>query len=137
MFKSIIMELTLTKKTKIKEVKKQFAALFPFLKLEFFRHRHGQGESSILAHMFPESTPLSNVSDVMKEGTFAFDPATTVAAFEQQLQNEHSLPVQVFRKAGNLWLETVQTDNLTLARQNSMGEDSSRPVQFNRYTLFL
>jgi hypothetical protein len=131
------MELHLNRDTKIREVKNQFAALFPFLKLEFFRYQHGKGESSVLADKVPDNTLLREAAPQLKSGNFVFLPTDAVADIEQRLQQEYGLPVQVFRKAGNLWLETVQTDNLSLEKQNSMGEDSAKPVRFNLYTLFL
>jgi hypothetical protein len=131
------MELSLTGKTKIKDLKKQFSKHFPFLKLEFFSYGHHKGGSSVLAKVISDGTLLAEIAPAIQEQTFAFTPSTTVAEFEQRLQNEYSLPVQVYRKAGNLWLETVQTDNLSLAKQNTMGAESSRAPQFNKYTLFL
>ena len=131
------MQLDLSTRAKIKDIKKQFALDFPFLKLEFFRHRHKAGESSALVQKHADHLHLSEVSATVKEAVFSFMPSTTVAEFEQRLQAEHGLPVQVFRKAGNLWLETVQTDNLSLEKQNAMGEESATPARFNLYTLFL
>ena len=38
------------------------------------------------------------------------------------LQLHHTgLGVQVFRKAGHNWLETIETDSLTLEEQNLLG----------------
>ena len=65
------------------------------------------------------------------------DPSMTVAAFEQKMQNEYGLPVQVFRKSGDVWLETVQTDHFSLAKQNEMGEETAKKQRFNINTLFL
>lgn len=60
-----------------------------------------------------------------------------VAAFEQRLQEEHGLSVQVFRKSGEFWLETIQTDNLSLERQNEMGKAAGASLRFNIHALFL
>jgi hypothetical protein len=65
------------------------------------------------------------------------EPSDTVAYFEQFFQNELGMPVQVFRKAGDTWLETIQTDHLTLLKQNAMGFESARRIRFNAFTLFL
>lgn len=131
------MELKLTKTTKIKEIKKQFVASFPFLKLEFFKHRHGQHEGSTLCQKIDEALFLPAVSALFREGVFVFDASMPVAAFEQRLQEEYGLSVQVFRKSGELWLETIQTDNLSLERQNEMGKAAGASLRFNIHALFL
>jgi hypothetical protein len=56
---------------------------------------------------------------------------------EKEFQSKHGLTVQVLRKSEVVWLETRQTDNLTLDQQNAIGAEASRPIRVNRYTLFL
>lgn len=131
------MELTFTSESKIKDVKKQFSKFFPFLKLEFYPNCHQKEESSLLQKTFSDSICLSEIHPTIKDSVFAFTSTTTVEEFEQRLQSEYNLPVQVFRKAGSLWLETVQTDNLSLGKQNTIGAESSSPLRFNIHTLFL
>jgi hypothetical protein len=46
----------------------------------------------------------------------------TVADLEFRLEKEYGLHIQVFRKSGNIWLETTATDNWTLDRQNQEGK---------------
>lgn len=131
------MQLSLQKQTKVKEIKKKFSGFFPFLKLEFFRQEHSKQQSSFMEEKISDNALLASVTPRFNEGVFSFEPSTTVAEFEQQLQEQHGLPVQVFRKSGNIWLETIQTDNLKLQEQNAMGEESSRTLRFNINTLFL
>lgn len=131
------MKLILTPATSIGDLKKQFAACFPNLKLEFFEEEHRQGQSSNMNKRLVNDTLLSLITDIATLKHFQFEPTTTVAEFEQGLQNEFELSVQVFRRSGNVWLETIQTDNLTLEKQNLMASESARPIQFNIYTLFL
>lgn len=131
------MELKLHYNTPIREIKKQFSRFFPFLKIEFFMHGHKEKGGSFPNQTVNEKLSLSDVTGILKEGVFQFQPSTTVAEFEQNLQNDHGLPVQVFRKSEDLWIETVQTDYMTLEQQNKMGADSVRSTQFNINTLFL
>ena len=130
------MELLITSTTTIRELKHQFSQYFPLLKLEFFADEHRQGQSSSLSLKLADEVAVGQVSDA-SPGTFGFDAHTTVAAFEQGLRNEFELSVQVYRRSGSIWLETIQTDNLTLEKQQQMAGDASRPMQFNIYTLFL
>jgi hypothetical protein len=50
----------------------------------------------------------------------------TVEQFESSFVKEFSLPVQVFRKAGRLWLETTVTNKWTLHQQNEHGKQINR-----------
>src|SRR5690606_8331305 len=104
-----------------------------------FKYAHQRGQGSPLKDKVKGSERLIDVTGVLKEGKFSLDPSFTVAAFEEKMQQDHGLPVQVFRKSGDLWLETVQTDGLTLEAQNQMGEASTSDtrIRFNSFTLFL
>lgn len=135
----MVMKLQLNATTRIREVKQQFSAAFPYLKLEFFHNPHQGLEGSPRKEKVPDKAQLIEIRGVLKEGNFLLDPEMTVADFEERMQQKHGLPVQVFRRSGNLWLETVQTDHLSLYTQNDMGEttvkDSS--FRFNINTLYL
>ena len=65
-----------------------------------------------------------------------FNPDDTVAELEQRFQRNFGLPVQVCRQMGEVYVETVETDDLSLRQQNSMGHIAERPA-FNVNTLFL
>ena len=59
------------------------------------------------------------------------EPTMTVASFEQTLLNQFGIAAQVFRKSGNLWLETTMTDQWSLAQQNEHGREISSPADKN------
>jgi hypothetical protein len=44
----------------------------------------------------------------------------------------YGLSVQVFRKSGNVWLETSATDNWTLRQQNNEGAELSTQMKNDR-----
>ena len=131
------MELRLFRKTTIGEVKREFAKNFRYLKLEFFAHPHKSFRGSPMQQRLNDSLTLAEIKTVRREGALSFQPSMTVTDFESLLQKEFGLPVQVFRKSGDLWLETIQTDNLPLEKQNKMGEAASKPMHINLATLFL
>lgn len=130
------MQLHIQRKKTVQEIKKQFAANFPSLKLELFQQPHRAEEGSRLETHLNDDQSLA-VLNLPREGYFFFKPSDTVAAFEQGLQNEFGIPVQVFRRSGDQWIETIQTDHLSLEKQNSMGQESRQRVRFNIHTLFL
>lgn len=131
------MELKLFRMTTIRDLKKQFSMQFPFLKIEFFGEEHSPKQSWQMHQKLDDQLTLAEINGVCKEGNFSFASSSTVAEFEQRLQNEFGLPVQVFRKAADLWIEAVQAEKLTLDQQNKMGEAASKPVRFNMNSLFL
>jgi hypothetical protein len=131
------MELRIYKNTSAREAKEQFRKFFPFLKLEFFAYYHQRGEESHINKEAFNGTYLSETSDFFKEGVLNFSPSTTVAEFELEFQVELGLVAKIYRKTGDLWVDTSQTSHLTLGKQNSMAAALSRPIQSNKYTLLL
>ena len=131
------MKLQLKADMPIREVKRQFLENFPYLKLEFYRKGHRPHQGSRLKEQVPDHLPLLEVTGVLKEGVLEFDPAISAGDLEFRLQHQFGLPAQVFRKSGELWLETIHTDELTLEQQNEMGKASVRKYRYNLNTLFL
>ncbi len=131
------MELILSANTTIQEIKKQFSKYFPYLKLEFFTGKHDKGEGSPMWQKVSDKSDLIEITGVLKEGVFYFDPSINTGEFEQKLQHDFGIPVQVFRKSGEHWLETLRTDELSLEEQNSMGKSSMKSTNYNINTLFL
>lgn len=124
------MEIVLTYQEKVKDIKKQFNCVFPYLKLEFFIEPHVVGEGSPFLKMVPPSTLLGEITGILREGEIVLKPDDTVKDVEQAFQRSFGLPVQVFRKQNEVWLETTSTDYLTLAEQNEMGRRASEvPVR--------
>ena len=129
------MKIFLSSESTLRDVNKEFQGLFPCLKMEFYRHDHRFGETSFFDQRLSSREPLKNISDRVP-GFINIDPMDSVAEVEQRFQTKFGLPVQIFRRAGDVWVETVQTDNLTLQKQNSMGVVAPR-MNFNIHTLFL
>lgn len=122
------MELEINKQQSIAEVKKQFGEAFPYLKLEFFYKRHKTGRPSNFKFLAKDDVRLSDFEIDDNSSTIIVTPAMTVNELEQSLGMKFGLGVQVFRKSGEVWLETIYTDSWTLAEQNSEGEALSKPV---------
>lgn len=131
------MKLLLSSETSIRDVNVEFSKNFPFLKLEFYSWPHKKGQSSQQEYKLPNSYRLGSISGLFKPRMLEIKPDETVASLEQRFQNEFGLPVQIFRKTGDQWIETTQTDHLTLEKQNNIGAAASKPARINIYTLFL
>ncbi len=102
----------------IKEVQSTFHQLFSGLKIEFYKTKHQDfGGSHKRDQLHPDQI-LKNIRTVHNEGDISIDSNMTVLVFEQLFEDKYGLHVQVFRKAGNIWLQTSVTDYLTLDMQN-------------------
>lgn len=119
------MEIVLTYQETVKDIKKQFNNAFPYLKLEFFCEPHVVGQGSPYQKLVPPSTLLGEINGILREGEMTLTPQDTVKDVEQGFQRSFGLPVQVFRKQKDVWLETTSTDYLTLEEQNEMGRRAS------------
>jgi hypothetical protein len=51
------------------------------------------------------------------------------STFEQTLKEKFGINVQVFRKAGELWLQTTITDHWTLAEQERAAQEYEKKVE--------
>lgn len=122
------MQLTIHGDRLIAEVQHDFSKAYPFLKIEFF------SDGLVRKDRYPASMLLSRqmrIKEAWKRPTtdpsLEFSDLTTVAELENSFMNTYGLSVQVFRKSGNLWLETSMTDNWTLKQQNDHGKEISDP----------
>jgi hypothetical protein len=104
------MEMCIEKGKPIRDIQKEFSEFYPFLKIE----------------LIEKSQPVAKVvtgSD-FNGGCKHIDISAgrTVAELERDFREKFDLPIQVFRRAGNLWIETSLTHDWSLEQQNKEGE---------------
>ena len=116
--------------TTLNELKHAFAQHFPYLKWEFFRHSHQHHEGSHKKDMILDNPTLQKITHQIQQHHIEFHDTNSVQDIEQLIWDAFGLSVQVFRKSGNLWLETTITDQWSLAYQNEQGRELS--AQFDR-----
>ena len=105
----------------IRSVQQQFNQIFPFLKIEFFTEPHIAGQLTVKNKMISALARIGDVQKVSRNGLIDVSGTSTVSKLESTFEEEFGLYVQVFRKSGNIWLETSATDNWTLDQQNEEG----------------
>ncbi len=106
----------------VQDLKKQFHDFFPFLKIEFFETPHKASTGSNRASMIDNTVSISGMLKNKEGGIVELDDQTTVNSFEQLIDESFGLHVQVFRKSGELYIETTKTDDWTLGQQNAEGK---------------
>jgi hypothetical protein len=107
------------------KIKEAFSKMFPFLKIEFFKKPHKVGEVSEKKLVVTRNTVLGDITGAMKEGDIMISPETRTSDLEQLFQQKFGLSIQVFRNQNNTWIETSNTDDLSLADQNEKGRLAS------------
>jgi hypothetical protein len=108
----------------ISDIQKDFGAVYPFLKIEFFRNGTIRRDRYPVNKLIPATQPVRNAWHYKQEnGQLALTEGMTVTDFENAFMDQFGLSVQVFRRSGNLWLETTITDYWTLKQQNDHGRE--------------
>lgn len=120
------MKIKISDTTRISVVQEAFHENFPYLKIEFFSKPHQPGARGVKSTMKPAHATLGECSTLDINGEVNILPTMTVKELEQFFLNRYGLFVQVFRKSGNVWLETTVTDDWTLEQQNAQGEEMGK-----------
>ena len=107
-----------------RDIQRDFNSKFSYLKLEFYSSQHGEGEGSPVQERLDPEQLLKNVRQKHTEGSVQVKKNMRVCDFEKMFHDKFGLNVQVFRKSGNLWMQTTSTDHWTLAEQNRKGGSS-------------
>ncbi len=105
----------------ILEIKEEFQQQFPYLKIEFFKKHHLDGEGSPGTDLITENLKIRDIA--LSEGVVEFDitPEMEVYHLEETFYKFCRLNIQVFRNSSGLWLQTTATDHWTLEKQNGKG----------------
>ena len=110
---------------KLEEIQMEFHQKFPYLKIEFYSGHHEAGEGSSVRTRLNAGLTIGEARRAGSEGDLTIDEDLKVSTFENQFFEKYGLNVQVFRKSGNLWMQTTSTDSWTLSQQNRKGGSST------------
>src|ERR671921_1392910 len=113
-------KIAITEEKPISEIQKDFNQYYPFLKLEFFQTK----KNTVQAYrMIKNNLKLGDIVFSLQEGSIQLTDSMTVSELENIFTDRFGLQAQVFRKSGNIWLETTITDKWTLKNQNDHGRE--------------
>ncbi len=114
----------------VADVQSDFLKAFPGLKLVFFTKPHHAYKGSAAKFMIEEKDlTLQQLAPHIKTGYLLLEPDMMVWQLERLLEQEYGLHVQVFRKSGEVWLETSVSDDLTLEQQQAKAVASEHVQQ--------
>lgn len=122
------MEVSIDKNKKISTIQHEFQKRFPYLKIEFYKVPHKPNEGSLKENMLDSDLTIGEVHKDDSSGIININGLMTVAELEAAFKDVYGLFVQVFRKSGTVWLQTIRTDNWTLAEQNHKASEKHEIV---------
>lgn len=119
------MELLISDSKTIGQIQKEFSNGFPYLKLEFAEVSVRLEKTNPKLKIHSADKKLMAIRKMRNEGTVVITGDVTVKELETTLLENFGLAAQIFRKSGNVWIETSLTDSWTLDRQNREGMEMS------------
>ncbi len=128
------MKISISDSLTIKDIQDIFSQKYPYLKIEFFSKSHRIHAGSRKEFIISPETKIKDCRSQHHTGTLDIFPQTTVAELEMNFQEIFGLFIQVFRKSGDVWIETTVTDDWTLEKQNTEAESFFNDVQIRNKT---
>ena len=125
------MKLHIAPNSLISDIQKEFNKAFPFLKIEFFNNKSFSRTEFSAQQIIAANRRIGDTQLAIKDGDIQINEEMKVIELERLFKEKFKLAVQVFRKSGNLWLETTMTDNWTLSQQNNHGREISTGKNIN------
>ena len=122
---TLTMNLHIEANRLISDIQKEFNKEFPFLKLEFFYNKNQSRSKTSVKEIIPHNKKIGDEQRAITDGEIIINDEMKVSELENIFKQKFSLSAQVFRKSGNLWLETTMTDSWTLQQQNNHGREIS------------
>lgn len=119
------MQIYITEEFVIGGIQDEFHFRYPHLKLEFFKNPHGIFEGSPRKERLAPETPIDDIRNIHSAAWIDVGEYVTVAELEMQFARLLGLSAQVFRKSGNIWLETTALDGRTLGELEAMGRQAT------------
>lgn len=119
------MRLIIHPEDSIKKVQKEIQKEYPNIKIEFFSKEHKKGKiTNVKFQYFNKDITMASIG-LDKEMTLDLTDETIIWDIEKKFEHLGNLHVQVFRRGGEVWLETSKTDSWTLGKANNLEDISS------------
>ena len=118
--------MKIDKNTTTTALNESFIDAFPYLKLGFYKKSHDHFHGSKKKDEITEDVPLGSLNPNMNEGVVEWTGDMSVDTLETYLETSFGLHVQVFRKSGDIWLQTSVTDHWSLNEQNTHAADNEK-----------
>jgi hypothetical protein len=111
--------MRISKEIKISELNEELNKKYPSLKLVFYSKSHEHFEGTPADYEIKEDLALGEIYPEITDGEVYLYDDLTVEDLETELAEKYNLNAQLFRKSGDVWLQTSKTDFWSLAKQES------------------
>lgn len=112
---------------KIDEIQDKFNECFPYLKLEFYSRPHDWYERSGSEHLIAPGTYIEEIRKTHESGILSIKSWDKTGHVEQEFKRMFGLHVQIFRLNKDKWIQTIDSDELTLKEQSDLAKSSQEP----------
>jgi hypothetical protein len=117
---------------RVVNIQRQFANMFPYLKLEFFPKVNEPG-TAIKQMPYRPDMCLSDISNKHVQGIININPDNEIYVIEDEFARRFGLHVQIYRLLLDKWIQTEGMERLTLDEQNELAKDSVVFYKYSRY----
>jgi len=107
---------------------------FPYLKLVFFNEDSSDAIPSAKNRITELYKPLSVLFKKMRNAHINVNGNLQVRTLEQKIYLLTGIQVQIFRRSGKVWLETLTTDSKTLSELSRMATESLENISQDELT---
>jgi len=124
------MKIYVTRQSTIGEIQKDFRDMYPYLKLEFYKHAdHANGARN---GRLQASFVQGKINSGRVYVAIDISPHISTSDLEADIFETLGISAQVFRRSGNIWMCTTHTDQWSLRLQNEEGKASCNTVDFDQ-----
>lgn len=117
------MKLVLKSHDTVQTIQEHFSSLFPFLRIEFYKHKHVRSDTHVAADQYLHNTVLHDITGTDQDIVLDFQPDMKTADLEHLFETHFKLHVELMRKQGGVWLQTTRSEDQTLEEQNAHGQE--------------
>ena len=107
------------------QIRADFRSVYKGLDIRFYKHHHEDHAGSKGGDEYDMHLTVSALNDEITSCVLDLDSEKTVAEMEAEFEAKVGIPIQVFRRSKDLWLQTISTDHWTLGLQNRKGINST------------
>lgn len=117
------MKITINDRRKLYAIQDEFCALFPNLRLEFYKKPANQKGPHPHKVMDSYACTIEECRTIHKKGTITVTPTMTATGLEESFDDVFGIFVRVLIRDGNFWVEPALKNKLSLAEQNKLSKN--------------
>ena len=107
------------------KIRTNFRSVFNGLDIRFYKNHHEDHKGSQSSNEYDMTATINSINSELEVCELDLNPLKTVSELEEEFESVVGIPIQIFRKSKDLWLQTISTDHWTLAVQNRKGINST------------